>query len=166
MERPTGDLAASFSTRLARYPPNSEKIILFDRYDQESPSAKEHEQRRRGITKEIRLTHNTPLPCRQVILHNARNKTLLNNILCTYSLPHNIELVNKQDCAVTHAEADITLCSYMLKAVAGGAQTIRILSDDTDVFVLLVYWTSKKQVVAKVQMKKWNGDVLDVNETV
>ena len=108
----TGDLAASFSTRLARYPPNSEKIILFDRYDQESPSAKEHEQRRRGITKEIRLTHNTPLPCRQVILHNARNKTLLNNILCTYSLPHNIELVNKQDCAVTHAEADITLCSY------------------------------------------------------
>ena len=51
-------------------------------------------------------------------------------------------------------------------AATGGAQTIRILSDDTDVFVLLVYWTSKKQVVAKVQMEKWNGDVLDVNETV
>ena len=162
----TGDLAASFTTRLARYPPDSEKIVLFDRYDQESPSAKQHEQVRRGITKEIRLTHNTPLPCRQVVLHNARNKTLLNNILCTYSLPHNIELVNKQDCAVTHAEADITLCSYMLKAVAGGAQTIRILSDDTDVFVLLVYWTSRNQVVAKIQMEKWNGDVLDVNETV
>ena len=70
------------------------------------------------------------------------------------------------DCVVTHDEADVTLLSYMLKAVAEGAQTIRILSDDTDVFVLLVYWTSRMQVVAKIQMGKWNGDVLDINETV
>lgn len=70
------------------------------------------------------------------------------------------------DCVVTHDEADITLCSYMLKAVAEGAQTIRILNDDTDVFVLLVYWTSRMRVVAKNQMEKWNGDVLDINETV
>ena len=54
----------------------------------------------------------------------------------------------------------------MLKPVAEGAQTIRILSDDTDVFVLLVYWTSRMQVVAKIQMEKWNGDVLDINEIV
>ena len=66
---------------------------------------------------------------------------MLNNILCGYSLPNNIQFVNKMDCIVSHAEADITLCSYMLKAVEDGAQTIRILSDDTDVFILLVYWT-------------------------
>ena len=60
----TGDLAASISTRLARYPTDSEKIVLFDRYDQETPGAKEYEQMRRGITKEIRLTPNTPFPCR------------------------------------------------------------------------------------------------------
>ena len=70
------------------------------------------------------------------------------------------------DVVVTHDEADVTLCSYMLKAVAEGAQTIRILSDDTDVFVLLVYWSSRMRVVAKIQMEKWNGDVLDINETV
>ena len=58
------------------------------------------------------------------------------------------------------------LCSYMLKAVADDAQTIRILSDDTDVFILLVYWTSKKQITAKIQMERWNGDVLDISETV
>ena len=55
---------------------------------------------------------------------------------------------------VTHDEADVTLCSYMLKAVAKGAQTIPILSDDTDVFVLLVYWTSRMPVVANIQMEK------------
>ena len=54
----------------------------------------------------------------------------------------------------------------MLKAAAKGAQTIRILSDDTDVLVLLVYWTSRMLVAAKIQMEKWNGDVLDINETV
>ena len=70
------------------------------------------------------------------------------------------------DCVVTHDEAAVTLCSYILKAVAEGAQTIRILSDDTDVFVLLVYRTSRMRVVAKIQMEKWNGDVLDMNETV
>ena len=70
------------------------------------------------------------------------------------------------DCVVTHDEADVTLCSYMLKAGAEGTQTIRILSDDADVFVLLVYWTSRMGVVAKIQMEKWNGDVLDINETV
>ena len=111
----TGDLAASFGIRLAHYPLVSKKIVLFDRYDQEAPSAKDHERTRRGTAKEVRLTPNTPLPCREVILHNSRNKNLLNNILCSYPLPHNIQLVNKLDCVVTHAEADITLCSYMLK---------------------------------------------------
>ena len=102
----------------------------------------------------------------RVILHNSKNKNLLNNIICSYPLPHNIQLVNMLDCVVTHDEADITLRSYMLKAVAEGAQTIRILSDDTDVFVLLVYWTSRMRSVAKIQMEKWNSDVLDINETV
>ena len=54
----------------------------------------------------------------------------------------------------------------MLKAVTEGTQTIQIFSDDTDVFVLLVYWTSRMQIVYKIQMEKWNGDVLDINVTV
>ena len=97
---------------------------------------------------------------------NSKNKDLLNNILCSYPLPHNIQLVDMLDCVVTHDEADVTLCSYMLKAVAVGDQTIRILSDDTGVFVLFVYWTSRMRFVAKIQMEKWNGDILDINETV
>ena len=54
----------------------------------------------------------------------------------------------------------------MLKAAAEDAQTIRIRSDDTDVIVLLVYWTSRMRIAAKIQMEKWNGDVLDIDETV
>ena len=162
----TRDLAASSGTRMAYYPPVFQKIILFDRYDQDAPSAKDHERTRRGRAKDLRLTPNTLLPCRDVIIHNSKNKNLLNNILCSYPLPHNIQLVNMLDCVVTYDEADVTLCSYMLKAVAEGAQTIRILNEDTDVFVLFVYCTSRMRVVAKIQMEKWNRDVLDINETV
>ena len=118
------------------------------------------------LAKEVRLTPRTLLPCREVILHNSKNKNLLNNILCSYPLPHNMQLFNMLVCVVTHDEAYVTLCSYMMKAVAEGAHTIRILSDDTDVFVLLVYWTSRMRVVAKIQMEKWNGDVLDINEII
>lgn len=113
----------------------------------------------------ILLIPNTPLPCQEAILHNAKNMSLLNNMLCNYPLPHNIKLINKVDCVVTHAEEDVTLCSYMLKTVADGVQTMRILSDDTDIFVLLVYWTSRIQITAKIQLEKLNGDVLDINET-
>ena len=59
-----------------------------------------------------------------------------------------------------------TLCSHMLHAAVDGVQTLRILRDDTDVFVLLVYWTSRMRVVDNIQMEKWNGDVLDVNKTI
>ena len=53
-----------------------------------------------------------------------------------------------------------------LHAAADGAQTICILSGDTDVFVLLAYWTSRIRVAANILMEKWNGDVLDVSKTI
>ena len=63
------------------------------------------------------------------------------------------------DCIVSHrpTEAGNTLCIHMLKAVEEDAQTIRILSNNTDVFVLLVYWASKKQITAKIQMENEMG---------
>ena len=40
-----------------------------------------------------------------------------------------------------------------------------MLSDDTDVFVLLVYWTYRAKLECKVQMERWDGTVLDINAT-
>ena len=74
--------------------------------------------------------------------------------------------MNHTDCIVKHEEADITLISYMLQAAEAGALTIRILSDDTDVFVLLVYWAWKANVQSTVQMEKWNGTSLDINAPI
>ena len=56
------------------------------------------------------------------------------------SNPPKILFIKPCTSIVQHEEADITLISYMLQAVETGAPIVRILSDDTDVFVLLVYW--------------------------
>ena len=38
-----------------------------------------------------------------------------------------------------HDEADITIIGYILEAVKYGKNIVRVLSDDTDVFVLLIF---------------------------
>ena len=66
-----------------------------------------------------------------------------------------------------HDEADITIISYLFQTADVGRQMVRILSDDNDIFVLLVYWTWRYdlQVRVAVQMTKWDGVVLDINAT-
>ena len=58
------------------------------------------------------------------------------------------------------------LCGYILDAAASSGETIRIVCDDTDVFVLLVYWTWRKAIRKNIQMEKWDGTVLDIRSTV
>ena len=130
---------------------------------QDATSTKDHERTIRGIATAVRLTPNTLLPCQYIVLHTTTNKSLFNGILYGSPRQCNIQLVNKLAYAVAHAEADITLCSYMLNATAHGVQKIRILSDDTDICILLMCCISRLRLVANIQMENWNGDVHDVN---
>ena len=70
----TGDVAAGFGIRLTHYPPVSKKIVLFDRYDQEAPSAKDHERTRRGRAKEVRLIPNTPFHAEKLFSTISRTR--------------------------------------------------------------------------------------------
>ena len=54
----------------------------------------------------------------------------------------------------------------MLNAAASSAETVRIVCDDTDVFVPLVYWTWRKTIRKNIQMEKWDGTVLNIHATV
>ena len=56
-----------------------------------------------------------------------------------HSIGDHIEMVSTADCIVSHDEADVSLISYMLDAARRGAKTVRILSDNTDVFVLMIW---------------------------
>ena len=43
-----GDLALSFGDRLSRYPPEAQKLVLFDRYYEDEPTAKDHDRVKRA----------------------------------------------------------------------------------------------------------------------
>jgi len=57
------------------------------------------------------------------------------------------------------------MIAYMLQAAEFDEDVIRILSDYTDVFVMLVYWVWRMQLHCSVQMERWNGVVVDINAT-
>ena len=69
------------------------------------------------------------------------------------------------DCIFQHDEADVTMVSFVLEAAKSGQSVIQILSDDTDVFILLVYWVYRADLQCNVQMERWDGSVLDINAT-
>ena len=71
----------------------------------------------------------------------------------------------RDDGAFSHDEANVTIVSYIIQGASHGKSVIRVLSDDTDVFVLLVYWVHRAGLQCKVQMERWDGTVLDINAT-
>ena len=65
-----------------------------------------------------------------------------------------------------HFKPIIAMVSYVIQAANYGKDVIRmVISDDTDVFVRLVYWVHRAALQCKVQKKRWNGTVLDINAT-
>jgi len=60
------------------------------------------------------------------------------------------------DAEFGHDQADITMISYVTVAANSGKSVIRVHSDDTDVFVPLVYWMCRKELQCQVQMD-WSG---------
>ena len=45
-------------------------------------------------------------------------------------------------------------------------ERIRIHSDHTDVYVILIFWVRKLSIMDLVQMEKWDGTVLNINDIV
>jgi len=159
------DLSENIKRRLSCYSTGTEQVLVFDRYD--DLSAKDHERMRRageGST-DYNLTTNSPLPNRDAILKNKHNKRELSRVLSVFNLGPNVSMDSRDDGGFTHDEADVTMIAYMLQAAEFGKGVIRILSDDTDVFVMLVYWVWKMQLNCSVQMERWNGVVVDINAT-
>ena len=157
------DIVESNKRRLSPMP--GEKILVFDKYH--DLSAKDHERVRRagiGSTK-YNLTVNTQLPNREAIMRNKHSKLVLSHVLSTYSFGGNVTVESHSDGIFKHDEAYITMISHFLLAADSGTKCIRILSDDTDVFVLLIYWVYRHSINATVQLEWWDGSVWDINAT-
>ena len=158
-------LVASMKARLASLP--GECVLVFDRYDHVSP--KDHERMRRsGVgSMNYNLAINSPLPSRDAILKNKHTKRQLSRVLSIFDMGTAVTIDTQYTGVFGHEEADVTIISYVLQAVGEGNNVVRVLCDDTDVFVLLVFWMWRNQRVDKcqMQMERRDGTVLDINQT-
>ena len=149
------DLIASIQGRLSHYPDCTEKVVVFDKY--KDISAKDYERMRRAgeVFSNYDLSIFSLLPKRDAILKSKNNKRRLASVLSTFD-------VEEDDSAYGHDEADITMLFrlYVLESANNRKGVICVLSDDTYVFVLLVYWVHRADLQCRVQMER-----LDSNAT-
>ena len=55
-----------------------------------------------------------------------------------------------------HDKTGVTMIAYLLQAAKSGTSVIRILTDDTDIFVLLVYWVWNMHLMICILQSIWN----------
>ena len=139
--------------------------IIFDRYDKHSIKSHERQRRAKGSkSHEYVLNSNTILPAKDVIMKSDVNKTALIQYLCDASRPNpQLQLIG-DDCEYHHEEADVKIISYLLK-LSPQRKHIQVLADDTDIFVLLVFFFWVYKPAAQVSMRKYDGKVIDINAT-
>ena len=137
-------------------------IIVFDRYYPFSIKSVTREARNVAqSSKQVKLVLNGPLPPKNVVLTNKNNKTQLikylvealvnlelpnsnKKLIVTGSDPIPLEvtiggLTRREDLQTYHEEADTIMVLQMLAMVEAGYTQIEIISDDTDVFILLLH---------------------------
>ena len=132
----SGTVAGIAATIMVRLGMLSHKaFVIFDRYD--GSCAKVLECMRRAVddSTPYNVCSNTSLPTRNGVMGNNENNSQLTQLLCTFTTSDVVEPVCCQDCMERHDEVDIMLTSHILHAVREVTQRVRILREDTYVFV-------------------------------
>ncbi len=110
------DLIASIQGHLGHYKDGTEKIIVFDKY--QDVSAKDHERMQQAdkIILHYDLSITSPLAKRDAILKSKNNNRRLASVLGSFSLGENAMMDTREDGAFGDQEADIMMISYVLEA--------------------------------------------------
>ena len=145
---------------------NYRVLIVFDRYWENSTKSHERQRRVSSVAPyQLKLTINTKLPSRDAVMHSTENKKQLISLLFRCSMGENIIVIDEVNAEYHHEEADVTMVSYVLHHAQQGSENIVVLSDDTDVLVLLLYWFWKTQLKAKLYLKHFNNKLININDT-
>ncbi|CAM1319304.1 Uncharacterised protein g7168 [Pycnogonum litorale] len=109
------------------------------------------------------MNSNTILPAKDAIMKSDVNKSALIQYMCDANRTNpQLQLIG-DECEYHH-EADVKIISYLLK-LSSQRKHIQILADDTDIFVLLVFFCWVYKPVAHVSMRKYDGKVIDITAT-
>ena len=158
-------LVASMKARLASLP--GECVLVFDRNDNVSP--KDHERMRRAgvVSTNYNIPINSTLPNSDTFLKNKHKTLQLSRVFSTFDISAAVTIDTQDTGVFGHEEVGVTIIRYLLQAVGEGKNVVGVLCDDTDVFMLLVFWMWMNQLVDKrqMQMDRCDGAVLNINQT-
>ena len=152
---------------------NVEVFLVFDRYFKYSIKGATREQRTGNITNNHILTLDSPLQAREIMMKSSKNKTQVIDIVSkfiihllsinrftkrfvvTFPEPTPIQVedgvtISRDDLKTFHEEADVNIIRQCLKCAEEGMSPIKIISDDTDVFVLLTSYVQCRSLKASV----------------
>ena len=73
-------------------------------------------------------------------------------------------MAEREESIYSHDEAELTVIIYILEAVRNGKNTVRVISNDTDVSVVFIFSVWRLQMTAGVQLDRWRGAILSINE--
>ena len=166
--------------------------MIFDRYYENSIKSDTRMNRIDGFKRIHHLTSNSPLPTKEVCMSSIQTKRNLIEIIAEHLLEKFTELKIKYNFVVTSNdihpeqtnqgikfkredlesyfdEADYLIPQQVEAAIKNGCRTIKVVSADTDVFVLLCYHYQKRDwSQAKVYMKDFSdgNKIISIKKTV
>ena len=189
------DFVNAFKKNISGRLKTSDVYLIFDRYLDYSTKGVTRSQRSVDVSRVHRLNEKMRLPPRNVILGVSKNKKQIIEMLCKSFIEdkmyHNDNLtdhkliitgfdlspveINKngliilrKDMNTSHEEADIIIVQQMLTVAEEKPRGITILSDDTDVFVLLLFYYLQENLDLFVTMESpiKERSVIDIGKTV
>ena len=101
------------------------------------------------------LYHQSPFPKR--CISQCKWTSFARSGLCTFSSGDTVTMETQDDSDFSHDEVDITMISYVVQVTNQGKNMTHVLSDDSDVFVLLVYWVHRASLQCKVHLEQLDG---------
>ena len=182
----------SYIERLLRLLKDSDVYLVFDRYFQFSIKCATRSDCGKSSLRAFNVNLSIPLPLQADILNHIGNKKqLIEIIVCQLTeilqtrnfmycllitakdaVPIELkdgELAYKEEWSVHHEEADVIITQQAMKAILERkVDNVRFISDDTDVFILLVHFHWKYKLSMKLTMEATRGErtIIDVGKTV
>ncbi len=163
--------------------------VVFDRYHENSIKSACRMTRSKGLSRVYQLVGESPLPKQAITLTVTANKLQIiklivdqlssthvpdgKRMIVTGPEPHPIDVGTEvMQESVAHEEADVLMAYHMINEAVAGYSPIKVVSDDTDVLVILAHHlyagTNDMPPNIKLIMESCsrNRAVIDVNEVV
>ena len=154
------DYVSNFRNHIQKELETSSVYLIFDCYIENSTKEVTRLQRAgKHASRGHKLQLSSPLPQQQVLLNVTENKRQLIDIICQYCLDNPIRsdnslvvtgpdtpieynhglVIYREDMKTSHEEADVIIPNQVSMLAEIGLSSIRVVADDTDVFVLLLH---------------------------